>query len=281
MAETIINRRPIKSLSELHSNRSRPQQHPPGQPQPRESRQPQQKEQQSQHDTSISLQELVFQELKWPSTLLIQGPTGSGKTEITRALVRFAAINNQLDRVIVICPTADPEQGDYSWVPKDNLFIHPSLDLLKDLIQNQEDNKQIRTLFILDDMSSDESISLHKCKPLINFVTKMRHYKASCIIITHDLKLVSPTIRSQAKVIITTFISEHSLKCAFGWWSRNRLFSENEFKSFVNNNVQYDDPNRPRVALVMYNTGTPKPYRLFQTEMAPKFVIKECNTPSP
>jgi hypothetical protein len=137
-----------------------------------------------------------------PHRTYIVGCSGSGKTNLLlNLLTRDGYYKDWYDVVIVISPTALSLDQSYKEIEKrtkyrngkDLLFFECNEEVLKTILDMQEDADQKKVLVILDDFVSYKKFT--NSNELLRFAVQSRHYNISMMVLSQCYYLVPKSIR--------------------------------------------------------------------------------------
>ena len=103
-----------------------------------------------------------------PSTFLLCGPTGSGKTQWLAEVLRFDYINPTPERIVWI-------YGEWQSLYQKLSMILPNIEFIKDMNSGLYEglDPQVRNLVVIDDQMTEAGDSKDLCK----FFTKGSHHR--------------------------------------------------------------------------------------------------------
>lgn len=117
--------------------------------------------------------------LEHPSTMIVAGPSGAGKTVFTCNLINNIEIFNKEIKKVIWCNNESAAIPSREKLPK-NLEI----EFLNALPQNFENYENIPTIIILDDMMTDATSSLQVCEL---FTKGSHHRNMTVVLITQNI----------------------------------------------------------------------------------------------
>lgn len=121
----------------------------------------------------------LFPKLQHPSTIIISGPSSSGKSTFTVQLLHNLQIFNQEIKKVIWC---NSERGA---IPhRDTLPADLDIEFINKLPQNFENVKNVLTIVILDDMMVDASASLQVSEL---FSKGSHHRNITVVLITQNI----------------------------------------------------------------------------------------------
>jgi len=159
----------------------------------------------------------------------IVGSTDTGKTNLVKLIVKHNA--KSWHRIYAMCGTLNV-QDDYDWVKPEYKCFKPNEDFIKNIITYQENNLEIHSLLILDDVIGH----LKFRTDIFNIIASSgRKYRLTVILCLQDFKNPSPIMRDNLATLYTTGLKEHSLKATY---DLTKGFSSlKEFKDFIDSNT--------------------------------------------
>jgi len=147
--------------------------------------------------------------------MVITGVTGTGKTELVRRMVLDSY--KRYHDCHLFCSTALEQPESYEWLPSSKKTTEVDEDTLITFVEKhkkrnrgKEESKRYRMLLILDDVIGD--VNMKNSKFIDGMASKCRHWGLMVVILTQNLKHVSPTIRNNSSRIYVTKLHEHDLK---------------------------------------------------------------------
>lgn len=168
--------------------------------------------------------------IKLSCTLLCVGKRNQGKSFLIQSLLYEWLKRGRLKshNIIVMSSTA-ATNGEYDWLPKENIRYGYDEDLLKKVISWQKRrlallkkrataaNVQINLpgiMIVMDDILSASGKKGHMFSPTLKYLfCQSRHFKISIIFCSQLSKVIaSPTIKAQSDYILVSQLSAEQLK---------------------------------------------------------------------
>ncbi len=132
-----------------------------------------------------------------PFLLSVVGRKNSGKSQLVSRYLRDPeAFKSRFDKIIFISPTFTL-QATWSGL-KGNIHVYPeiSTELLDHIISEQSNNRDVRTLVVIDDIG-DALRKTIDTTTANRFVSNSRHINVSIICLVQCLMYLPPPFRSQ------------------------------------------------------------------------------------
>jgi GTPase SAR1 family protein len=150
-----------------------------------------------------------------PARILLSGASGSGKTTLA-VYIMNSILRREIDRFIIICPT---------WETQD-IFrcMDDIVQINRDVIQDAEENNpfqrikgeliamrkhcqkkgvRIRVCLFIDDMAGTPILHGGLITPFSSLSTQMRNLDLSCLVLTQQPKLITPSFRLNSNYVIS------------------------------------------------------------------------------
>lgn len=132
-----------------------------------------------------------------PFLLYLIGKPKTGKSHMTKFIIKELMKNKLYDYVLVFCPSLGlSKDSSYDFIPSEFQYNKYSDYKIRNIMrlqkQRKEENKPNRCLLILDDIIG--SINKNN-KTLHKLITLHRHYNISIIISSQYMKGVDPVLR--------------------------------------------------------------------------------------
>lgn len=121
----------------------------------------------------------MFPKLEHPSTMIIAGPSGAGKTVFTCQLLHNLGIFNKKIKKVIWC-----NNEKAAWPQREKLPAHIEIEFLDALPQHFENIDNVPVLIILDDMMTDATSSIQVCEL---FTKGSHHRNMSVVLITQNI----------------------------------------------------------------------------------------------
>jgi len=183
-----------------------------------------------------------FLTLELPSLIVVAGQTRTGKSNLVRLLITQACRNGQVNRVIVLCPTADMSKDYYYIKNKKYVKTDPTKmeEWIKQIYKEQVDLKKqgvsYKTLLILDDVMGHISFGDDIWKQIAG---QSRHSELSIIMVLQNISSsIPPPVKENITTMFMTKMKANSLATAFK--IQGHFSKQSEFEEYVRlNTVNY------------------------------------------
>lgn len=201
-----------------------------------------------------------------PFFMIINGKSGSGKSNLLRYIMRELTIHNKFDYGVVFSNTA--WEGSFNYVPEKYIFEDFNEDVIKNILKLQKQlmskNVNKRVFIILDDCCSENEFQSSIMKKL---AIQARHYGVTTLITTQHCNLVPVVLRcnSNYNCFFNIGLGTREMRGVYEAYGQ-KFKSYDDFKKFY-----YD--NTENYKFIMYNNNVDM-YKVFRChENIPKFKI--------
>ncbi len=168
-----------------------------------------------------NIKEFDYDKIPNHPVILCVAKRGSGKSYLLKYLVKELDHRFHYNEVYLFSKTADLQEGQFSYVPKKNIFKEYDEQKIFDIMQENEKIKKKykkegnhkNVLIIFDDMINERSVT--NSKMLNEIATRGRHSNISLILLSQDLSSragFSPTIRKNVDLYISFDIYDRSTR---------------------------------------------------------------------
>ena len=151
---------------------------------------------------------------KTPCLICISGKIRSGKSCACLALIKFNKQMKRFDDIVVVSSTIHSNFWTKNGIPIQSQYEKLDQQMLNALREHQiKTNKKRSVMLVIDDCI--DSANMYD-KGLVSFLTVLRHFNTTVVVITQSITKISPVIRSNCDfMILFQLIGEKALKTLF------------------------------------------------------------------
>ena len=151
---------------------------------------------------------------KAPCLITICGKIRSGKSVACLSLIKLNKLYKKFNDIFVFSSTIHSNFWTNNGIPKSDQFQTLNQNMLNGLREEQIRTKNKSSILLIIDDCID-SANMYD-KSLVSFLTVLRHFNTSVVVITQSITKISPVIRSNSDfMIIYQIIGEKALKTLF------------------------------------------------------------------
>ena len=151
---------------------------------------------------------------KAPCLVAIAGKIRSGKSCACLALIKFNKQYKKFDDIIIVSSTIHSNFWTKNGISPNEQFETLTPAMLTNLKEHQLKTQKKRAVMLIIDDCID-SANMYD-KNVVSFLTVLRHYNTTVVVITQSITKISPVIRSNCDfMILFQLVGEKALKTLF------------------------------------------------------------------